>query len=180
MAELTFAEISKLLKYEPETGRLLWLVRPVEMCPSEREALRWNSRFAGREALATINKEGYLKGAVMSRHLLAHRVAWMMHYMDWPKNTIDHINGVRSDNRISNLRDVTVAENMKNKKTPTINSSGFRGVCWNKASQKWQPYIRELGKNVHLGLFSDFDEAVSVRKLAEERNGYHENHGRTT
>lgn len=178
MAELTYSEVDALLKYDPETGKLFWKERPVEMCPSEAEAKRWNTVFAGKEALASLNQEGYLKGAILGRHYVAHRVVWMLNYKEWPNQIIDHINGVKTDNRIENLRDVSVAENHKNQRARTNNTSGFRGVYWNKASGKWQAYIREQNRSVHLGMFNDFNAAVAARVAAELRNGYHPNHGR--
>lgn len=178
MAELTFSEISKLLKYEPGTGKLFWLPRPVEVCTSEAEAKRWNSRFAEKEAFQTIDSDGYFKGAIMCRHFRAHRVVWLLHYREWPKNQIDHINGIKTDNRICNLRDVTPAENSKNQRASIKNTSGFRGVYWNKNDGKWQSYIRENGRSKHLGVFTDFNEAVAARQKAEVEQGYHQNHGR--
>lgn len=180
MAELTFAEISKLLKYDPETGKLFWLERPIQFCSSEPEAKRWNANFSGREAFATRDKYGYFKGAVLGRHFLAHRVCWLMYYGSWPMHTIDHINGIKTDNRIGNLRDVTTAENQKNQPTRLNNTSGFRGVYWNKNMEKWQSSIRENGRSKHLGVFTEFEAAVQSRLDAEGRLGYHPNHGRSS
>lgn len=178
MAELSYAQVSALLKYDSETGKLYWLPRPVEMCPSQQEANRWNSRFAGKEAFISLHHTGYLKGAILNIHFRAHRICWLLHYRSWPENSIDHINGDKTDNRIENLRDVTCAENHKNQRMRSNNTSGFRGVYWNKNMDKWQSYIRENGRSKHLGVFTEFEEAVKSRLEAERRLGYHPNHGR--
>lgn len=98
MAELTFAEISKLLKYDPETGKLFWLPRPVEMFAntglggSATAAKRWNNCFAGKEAFLTVDGKGYLCGNIFDRQYSAARVAWLLHTGEWPSDCIDHIN----------------------------------------------------------------------------------------
>jgi hypothetical protein len=67
MAELSYSEISKLLKYEPATGKLYWLPRTVDMCPSDREAKRWNARYANQEALIFSDNKGYRRGHILGR-----------------------------------------------------------------------------------------------------------------
>ena len=119
--------------------------------------------------IITINRVNYL----------AHRLVWLWHTAEWPADEIDHINGDRLDNRIENLRVVTCQENHKNKKLPSTNTSGVMGVCFHKQAQKWEAYIKVDGKKKYLGLFTDWFEAVCARKSAENKYGYHENHGRT-
>lgn len=92
--------------------------------------------------------------------------------------SIDHINGVKSDNRISNLRDVPHDENQRNRCAPKCNSSGVVGVCRDKETGKWQSYISRDGERFNLGRFNDSDAAVAARKSAERLYGFHENHGR--
>lgn len=178
MAELTFAEISKLLKYEPETGKLYWLVRPAELFPTKRAASTWNSRYSGKEALISVGRDGYPFGRIYDQQYRAHRVAWFVHTGSWPKNHIDHINGDRTDNRIVNLRDVTRSENQRNQKLDVDNTSGTCGVCWHKQRQKWQARIKINGRSIHLGLFDDIDLAIAARLKASVENGFHPNHGR--
>jgi hypothetical protein len=78
----------------------------------------------------------------------------------------DHINCDRLDNRRENLRVVTNAENKQNKRLYSNNKSGFRGVCWQKAAQKWEASYRIQGKQHYLGLFDDPAKAASVAALA--------------
>lgn len=83
----------------------------------------------------------------------------------------------RADNRIENLRLVSGKENMKNKSMQKNNISGVTGVSWNKNRMKWQAQISVNGKIIYLGIFSDFNAAVSARKVAENRYEFHRNHG---
>lgn len=104
---------------------------------------------------------------------------WVLHYGEWPKGHIDHINGNRLDNRIENLRDVPPnSDNQRNIAIPRHNTSGVMGVCWHKRNKGWQVRIKANGRNIYVGVFKNFDEAVSARKAAEKTYGYHPNHGR--
>lgn len=183
MADLTYAEISKLLKYEPETGKLFWLARTPDAFsdgkrPAEYHCVRWNTRHAGKEAFTAINTSGYHHSNIKGRVMIAHRLIWLLHYGVHPNGQIDHINGVRNDNRIVNLRDVTKTENMRNQRLHSDNSSGAHGVLWIKRKAKWQAQMRSGGRCRHLGYFDDLQDAISARKAAEALQGYHPNHGR--
>ncbi|MFN3833410.1 MAG: HNH endonuclease signature motif containing protein [Allorhizobium sp.] len=186
MAELTFAEVDALLKYEPETGKLFWKARTPDMFASiptrtaEHSCSNWNARYAGQEALTNVNAHGYRRGRVGKRYLLAHRVIWLLHTGSWPAGDIDHIDGVRTNNRLQNLRAVTRQQNMRNQKTRSTNTSGAQGVSWDRRQGQWCVNIMVNGKNLHYGYFNDFDAAVARRKLAELQNGFHPNHGRKT
>ena len=129
------------------------------------------------------NSRGYLvvrfaKNGCNFRHL-AHRVAWLLYYgVDPGANEIDHIDQDPTNNRIGNLRLVSHGDNMKNQRKRSDNTSGITGVHWHKGTGKWRAYIHKDGKILHLGLFDDKFEAICVRKSAENRFGYHENHGK--
>lgn len=180
----TPTELRQLLDYNPETGKLFWKERPVEMfaqrgrVPREQGAKMWNNRWAGREAFTATGTAGYKVGALNFVNSSAHRVIWALHYGEWPKEQIDHINGIRDDNRISNLREVSDAENKKNTKRRADNKSGQQGVSWYSKIQKWSAEIKVDGRKLRLGQFSALPDAIAARKLAEKKYGYHENHGR--
>ena len=143
MAELTYDEISKLLKYDPETGKLFWLPRPVEMFPKETKfcggiellARSWNTKNAGKEVTRTTL--GYICPRILGRNYAGHRVAWLLHYGKWPEHHIDHINGIKTDNRITNLRDVPREANMQNMRLQKRNKTGVPGVGWCNIFIKW-------------------------------------------
>lgn len=182
MAELTYAQVSQLLKYDPETGKLFWLPRPAEMFAtghqnSAASAARWNGRYAGKEAFTAKLVGGYSIGRMFDRPFSAHRVCWMLTHREWPKGQIDHINGVRDDNRLLNLRIVTHSGNARNQKRRSDNTSGVTGVS-RYPNDEWQAVIKHNGKIVWLGHFPNFNDAVAARKVAEKKYGYHENHGR--
>jgi hypothetical protein len=185
MAELTYAEISKLLKYEPETGKLFWLPRTAEMFAgstfyggAEAKAKTWNNRYAGKEAFTSCHLNGYRQGGILGKGYLAHRVIWLFEKGSWPIDQLDHINGDRTDNRMENLREVSNAENAKNMTLSKRNKSGVCGVFWLSHIHKWWASIRVDGANKNLGYFDDFHDACEARKQAERDHGFHPNHGK--
>lgn len=169
--------LRKLLRYEADTGDLYWRERPASMFRTAAEAALWNARYSGRRALSSIDRYGYRYGSVISVPCRAHRVIWAMHHGAWPEGQIDHINHMRADNRLSNLRAATQQGNGRNQKKPTTNTSGVVGVLWNKAAQKWIAQIKVDRRQKYLGIFEDFGKAVEARRNAERALGFHENHG---
>jgi len=104
-------------------------------------------------------------------------LAWLYVYGTMPKEQIDHINHVRDDNRIINLREVTHSENHKNRTKQSNNTSGVTGVHWLEEKERWQAYIKGDDKKIHLGTFKNKNDAISARKEAEIKYNYHSNHG---
>lgn len=174
--------LNALLKYESQTGRLYWKERPETMFTetskhSQGHVRRyWNSRYAGKEAF-TWHISGYRFGTLFKEKFAAHRVIWkMIHGVD--AQEIDHINGDRADNRIENLRDVSRAENRRNIRMLSNNTSGHMGVIKCSSSGRWHARIKVKGRSIHLGSYSYLEEAVLRRKQAEAEYGFHVNHGR--
>ncbi len=167
-----------LLEFTAATGALTWRRRTKKWIPDDRIRNGWNTRHCGRLAFTSVYPNGYLKGSISGVTLLAHRVAWAVHYGEWPRFQIDHINGDRTDNRLMNLRDVPRAVNMKNCKAPSNNTSGAVGVCWDKSRNKWLAFINVDRRLKNLGRFAKKSEAVAIRKEAEKALGFHPNHGR--
>lgn len=161
------SELESRLRYDPETGFIYW---------------REGERRAGNRAFTYKSKRGYLVTTFRGRDgettLSAHRVAWALHYGEWPSGQIDHINGDRTDNRIVNLRDVVNAENAKNSAMNSNNTSGVNGVYLHRQTGKWCAQINAFGKTVGLGLFKEMADAIIARKAAERVLGYSKNHGR--
>jgi len=167
--------IRKRLNYDNLTGGLFW--NPI----SETDYLSktWNKRFAGQEA-GTIMGDGYRYISVADKRYAAHRVAWLLTYGEWPKDQIDHINHIRLDNAILNLRVVDRATNSKNRTKQANNTSGINGVYFKKSISRWCAYIKIETKMKHLGYFKTKDEAVAARLAANKFYGFHENHGDAT
>jgi hypothetical protein len=141
---LTYEEATSRLSYNPETGALIW------------KKMRDSTRI-GTEAKC-LDVSGYVQINIAGTMVKGHRMAWMLHYGQWPDGHIDHINGVRHDNRISNLRVVTNAINCQNKHAPLPkNKSGFLGVS--PSGNRFVASIVLNGKKTHIGRFKEASEA---------------------
>lgn len=158
--------------YDPSTGSLLHKERPLAWF-ANKGAYGQHIKLVGKPAGRL--QHGYIHVKVAGVFCFAHRVVWFMHngwVPEWPTNQIDHINGERSDNRIENLRVLTSQENSRNVGLAVNNRSGFRGVCWNKKSGKWQAQIRVGRKTTYLGIFDILSDAVLARSNEEVRLGF--------
>ena len=143
MSKLDSTRLRELLDYKPETGVFTWLVN--------------RSTTKAGSVAGHINKAmGYYKLRIDGKIYWAHRVAWLYAYGKWPENQIDHINGIRHDNRIANIRSVTHSQNMQNL-TKARSESGLIGA-W-KQNGKWSSRIRVNGKEIKLGYFESKEKA---------------------
>lgn len=150
---LTQARIHELFEYDKDTGVFT----------------RKTTRRAGTKA-GTINGRGYRQVGVNGKLYLLHRLIWIYVNGDAPFEEIDHINGVRDDNRITNLRTATRSSNMQNQRAARSNSkSGVLGVHWHKARKKWAAYIGVSGKTINLGRFTDKLDAHKAYVTAKRR-----------
>lgn len=170
----------KRLEYNPDTGVLLWLERPATefigmTYPAERHAKIWNAKHVGKPALHSPMANGYRHGMFDTVDYLQHRIIWKLVHGTEP-DFIDHVNGVRSDNRLSNLRSVTVHENMRNRKISSNNTSGFPGVHFETRSQLWVVQLEIEGRARYVGRYSDKADAVAARIKASEGLGFTERH----
>lgn len=181
--EIDIDLLRTLLRYEPDTGKLFWLERTPDLFVSNPNKTAtqlcnwWNNRFANTEAFTATGVYGCRAGRIFGQNYYAHRVIWALHYGAWPRN-IDHIDGDRANNPITNLRSVEHLANMQNKKLYSSSSSGTHGVAWNKRASKWQCYITVDRKRRHIGYFTSKTDAIAARKNAEIGTGFHQNHGR--
>lgn len=149
-------EISLLREYfhyDPESGDLTW-IKP-------RQRVKVGQKVSSYD-------RGYLRVCFQRRKLWAHRVAFAIYHGRWPTTEIDHIDGNPSNNRISNLREATHAENMRNRKIHSTNVSGVSGVSWHKSARKWQVHIGTSNGRKNLGLFDNLADAAETRRQAEQ------------
>lgn len=118
------------------------------------------------------NTGGHIGFAIDRRMYLAHRLAWLYVHGSWPEGQIDHINGIRTDNRICNLRDVSRSINAQNVHgARKDNKLGLLGVCWREASKKFIAQIQVAGKVRHLGMFRTAEDAHEAYLKAKRK--YH-------
>lgn len=144
---LTHSQLVNRLNYNRKTGVFRWH-HPNKFCA-----------YRSGDVAGTPHKKGYLVITIDGRPYLAHRLAWFFVTGEWPDKQIDHENGIRSDNRFSNLRKATPSQNMWNSRRPRSNTSGYKGVSWSKALGKWQAQISKHGKRRGLGYFATKEEA---------------------
>lgn len=138
-----------VLNYDEESGNLIWKKHP---SPKHQ---RFNGRVAG-----SICKQGYINVSIYNHPFRAHRLIWaMIHSGISSDEYIDHINGIKSDNRISNLRIATEAENHQNQKLCKRNKSGVKGVIWESSRGLWRCQITKNRKSYLIGRFKDIESA---------------------
>src|SRR3990167_3456923 len=143
---LTTERLREVLHYDPETGECTWLSSPK------------NRARAGRVA-GSIMKIGYREISIDGRHYLAHRLVFFYMTGKWPADQVDHKNGDPLDNRWRNLRNASCAQNQHNQRRHRTNTSGFKGVGFDKNSNRWRARIRANGKRYWLGVFDTAEAA---------------------
>lgn len=170
-------ELRNFIEYDSETGLLFWKERYAFSFKSERDCKAWNSRFAGKQCFNSEQGDGYLRGRFNSTHYLAHRIAWSIFTGINPEGEIDHINGVRHDNRIENLRDVDRIVNQRNRVMNRNNLSGHNGVWFCNTRGKWGANICTGKGQTRLGYFGKKEQAVKARIDAQYGLGFTYRHG---
>ena len=122
----------------------------------------------GDEA-GSFDGHGYLHLGWKGKTYKVHRIIYEMAYGKIPDSYhIDHVNGIKTDNRVDNLRLATGSQNQWNSCKPKNNASGFKGVCWEKKTQKWKARVCIFGNNKFLGYFATKEEAYAARLEAEK------------
>lgn len=146
---LSQEELKSLVHYEPKTGVFT------------RLTCRRGDKV-GKQAGFISSYSGYVMVSLNNKIYRAHRLAWLYIYGRWPTEFIDHINRVRHDNRIENLRECNKSQNMCNMDTPKHNTTGVKGVYWYKAYKKWVVNVKHNKKMHFIGYFSDFNAAKNA------------------
>lgn len=153
---LTGAYVFSLIQYDWINGTFHWKVnkRPMK---------------AGSPAGFVESKGKYIKICINRKHYPAQNIAWLLVTGVYPDGIVDHKDGNGFNNRFNNLRLATSVQNAQNRKTHSRNKSGYRGVFWHKAYEKWAVRIGVNGKNLFLGYYSNLDDAIAVRKEASKK-----------
>ncbi|EHP6354715.1 HNH endonuclease [Escherichia coli] len=157
---------SQYFDYDENSGNLIWKVKP--------SAKVKMGSIAGR-----LDHDGCVSVKLHKQARPAHCIIWEMCNGPIPEGyEIDHLDHVRSNNRLNNLRLVTHKENQRNQKLHKRNTSGFSGIYWEKAISKWRVRIMgNDGKSLSFGCFDNKDDAVAARNEAYIQLGYHDSHG---
>ncbi|MCF5708931.1 hypothetical protein GIV19_16745 [Pseudomonas syringae] len=160
---ITQEYLKRLLHYDPISGVFTWI--------------EGRSRTPAGSVAGSLDPGGYLTVMIDSRRHSLHRLAFL--YMDgaFPPEMVDHINGVRADNRWRNLRPASARQNSRNQRLNVTNKSGLPGVMWDRRSS-WRAYAYVNGRCVTLGRYESLLSAAAARMSFENQNGYHHNHGK--
>jgi len=149
----SISKLTELLAYDPHTGKVTWR--------SNRYGYRKSLRAAKGDEAGTILSLGYRSIQVDGVGLLIHRVAWALHYGEWPNGDVDHVNMDKLDNRIVNLRIASRAQNMSNRSHTKRNTLKAKGVELTRtgryAVKIWKNY-----KRYHIGTFDTLDDAKAA------------------
>ena len=154
---LSVERLREVISYDPTTGIFEW--------KGDNHGNRRHGDIAGHLDKRRGIRQIYIDGILY----LAHRLAWLYFYGQWPEDQIDHINCNPSDNRICNLRESTQAENTRNTRIAKNNSSGYKGVSRHPNTTKWRARITYLRVEYHLGLFDTAEEAYAAYCAAAKR-----------
>lgn len=147
--------LREMLDYNPENGEFRWLQSIGRSKPG---------------SMAGTSSNGYLKIQIHKNSYWAHRLAWLLGHGEDPKDSeIDHINGNGSDNRLSNLRLATHAQNLQNTRRPRNNKCGHKGVAWHSRAKKWRAYIQANGRRHYLGYFESPEDGHAAYLAAAEK-----------
>lgn len=146
--------IKEYINYNPETGDLVWVKRPA-------------NRVCIGDKVKSVDAYGYLSVAFRGKVWKAHRLAWFLYYGTLPNGDVDHINGDRLDNRISNLREASRVENLRNMAVSGKGLSKYKGVS--KSGNSWTAQITLNNKKIHIGCYKSEEEAALAYNIKAEK-----------
>ena len=155
---------------------LYWRERSRSDFKTELIYLQWTPRHAGKKA-GTSNGNGYMTTSYHGKRYYIHHLVFLMFHGYRPK-LLDHINGVRNDNKIENLREVTSSQNSMNTALRSDNVSGTKGVSWHKGAKKWTVTLQTGKVPKYMGLYEDYELACLM--ASEARDAYHGEFARRT
>lgn len=155
----TQQELKTLLHYDPDTGIFTW-----------KKTV--SSKAIGGAEAGTTNTRGYITITYRGKKLKAHALAWLYVYGVHPTRKLDHINRIRTDNRIANLREVSDRENSLNNSLRRDSTTGMPGISFDRQRNRWRAHITVHGKHLALGRFKHRADAEFARQQAEIKYGF--------
>lgn len=159
MPGLAQKRLKEVLNYDSETGIFTWVDYS-------------NFGRAKTGAAGWFCTAGYLTIQIDKVKYQAHRLAWLYTYGYFPENNIDHINRIKQDNRIDNLRDVSQQCNVRNSRIRKDNKTGVPGVIKYSRCKGWAAQIKINRRSKTIGYYSSFTDAVFHRFAAEQCIGW--------
>jgi hypothetical protein len=168
--------LNECFLYDEENGVLFWKERPSHHFATYNAYKVWNANYAGKKAGVISKKRRYIEITIKSIHYFVHRIIFKMFY-GYDPEYVDHINGIGTDNRPSNLRSVPFKENAKNRKLRKTNKTGISGIVITKHNTFQVLLLNDDGTESRK-IYKTLEEASYHRKVWEKENNYHENHGR--
>lgn len=154
---LTAEEAARIWSYDPDTGYLYWKTKIAKNTAIGRRV----GYDSGRYTIVVYKKK---------KKILAHRIAWAIFYGEWPALELDHINNIKTDNRIANLRLATPSQNLAHRPVNSDSLTGVKGVTRDKRDGYYYPYIDVDGKRQSLGRFKNIEDANAARIAAEKKH----------
>ena len=154
---VTQERLKELLTYNKRNGTFVWA----------KPTATW---LRPGDSAGGLDKNGAIRIKIDGRLYLAHRLAWLYLFGEWPSGCLDHINRNRQDNRIKNLRLATYSQNGQNKNHQKNNKSGTPGVYFSKDTNSWRVQINVNKKRINLGRFKSKDLAIAARLSAEKEH----------
>lgn len=143
----TLERVKELLDYDPETG-----------------VFRWKKITSHRVKVGDVVgyriKSGHILVGIDGRRYCVHQIAWFVTYGEWPAHEVDHKDGDPGNNRITNLRAATHAQNLKNQRKPKNNTSGYKGVRRSTNGKRWWARLKVDYKEIYIGAYDTAEEAA--------------------
>ncbi len=156
---ITQEYLKQIIDYDESTGNFTWKINA-------------NTRARIGQVAGGLRPDGYIVIGINKEEYLAHRLVYLYVYGSLPELYVDHKNCIRNDNRLSNLRLADTFQNSKNMLISKRNSSGFKGVSWDKAKEKWLAVTRLNGKHKFIGYFNTAQEAsLAYQDFAKINHG---------
>lgn len=148
---ITQAQLKEYLIYDGLSGAFYWKIN--------------NGRIRAGDRAGYLSQKGYRSVQINNKLYREHRLVWLYHKGSMPENQIDHINRIKTDNRIENLRDCTPSENCGNVPLTKRNKTGYKGVYFCKRRKKWRVRVRKQ-KVYEIGFFQTLEQAAEAYKTA--------------